>query len=171
MRILYLLHLYNIIFLIFCKASPNIGSKNKEDLIPKAQKPRGQSLLSKKDSFSRTQEALEQAPKGRGTIQPASSRSTKLSSVQKGERKARANQIFIDNNSEDEMAVEEESQATNVNKRAGNSSYSIDNLEKESSKKKFMKNNFLQAKERPQFAKKGSKEIGEIGKKSIDSAK
>lgn len=59
------------------------------------------------------------------------------------------NQVFIDNNSEDEMHVEEQRDPTTKNKRPATNTRSFDNYGKEQSNKKVLKTNDQQAKTKP----------------------
>ena len=101
------------------------------------------SILSKIDSFSKTQTALTQKTKGQDRV-PPSQRSTQNKLVEKNEKKAKRNQVFIDNESDDEMIVEDIKDIYSENKRQGK------DFEKESSKKKYLKTNEEQPKVAPE---------------------
>lgn len=106
-------------------------------------------MFSKKDSFARTQEALNQKAKPQVRTVPHNQRSAKILADQKNERKARLNQVFIDNNSEDEMHVEEQKDPSMKNKRPATDTRSFDKYEKETNNKKVLKTNDQQAKAKP----------------------
>ena len=117
----------------------------------------GAHAASKKDSFSRTQDALYQEPRGRQDGNSSTlNQSTRSSLAKKKERKARPEQVFLNNNSDEEMAIEEKKVPQNPNKRAAGESQSIDNLEQETSKTKYLKGDDLQAKDRTQVSKKSN---------------
>ena len=108
-----------------------------------------QNLLSKKDSFTRTQEALNQKAKPPVRTVPHNQRSAKVLADQRNERKTRLNQVFIDNNSEDEMHAEDQKDPLMKNKRPATDTRSFDKFEKETNNKKLLKTNDQQAKPKP----------------------
>lgn len=125
--------------LTFVKGSPiqPVDSKKKINSQDEDQDKSNLSILSKIDSFSKTQNALTQKTK----VPPHNQRSTQNKLVEKNEKRAKRNQVFIDNESDDEMIVEDIKDIYSENKRPGKEPKGF-----ESSKKKYLKTNDEQPK-------------------------
>jgi hypothetical protein len=110
-----------------------------EDLV-KHPKQRSSLITNKKDPFLKAQDALNQPER---TNPIGSSKLSKFAA--KTESKARSNQIFMDIDSDDDMIVEPQRGQGNINKRPGTDSHSVDTLERESLRSKYLKDNNLKA--------------------------
>ena len=97
-------------------------------------------ITSKKDPFLKAQDALNQQER----VNPIGSKLSKFAA--KVESKSRSNQIFMDIDSDDDnMIVEPQRGHGNISKRPGTDSHSVDVVERDALKSKYLKDNDMKA--------------------------